>query len=203
MSNVYKKFKQTCENRGKSNGVEIGTLWKIAAHRKRNFPTLALLESDAFQLPLWKVERSFLFTFYSRFLQFSIRRSERKEKFNKLRSSIAKIWLFLRYRVCALSQFAKQIKNSFAEASPSEGAKEEKSFPFDLNGKTAELDQRELRSSSSDHIPFHFDTSSSSPRVVTPKFTSYKHMCGLRSFRTRNSPSKRTSLRWGDSCFCF
>lgn len=30
--------------------------------------------------------------------------------------------------------------------------------------------------------------------------SSQKHMCGLH-FRTRNSPSQKTSLRWGDSCF--
>lgn len=75
-----------------------------------------------------------------------------------------------------------------------------KSFPFDLKARTFfwfKKGKKSTKTFSGLSLEFF-----SLPRVVASKSTSYKHMCGLRSFRTRNSPSKRTSLRWGDSCFC-
>lgn len=136
--------------------MENETTWKIAAQRSDVFQPSRFSSQTRSSCRCGKSKEIFCSHFIRVSFSSVSEEVKEKEKSDKLRSSIAKIWLFLRSRVCALSQFAKQIKNSFAEASPSETAKEEKSFPFDLNGKTAELDQREHRGSSSDRISFHF-----------------------------------------------
>lgn len=204
---IFSKSFHSAWIKWKRNRMKINEYpWKSHTQQRVNFPTppsfsifRLVQESDAFQPPWWKVKEIFSSHFYR--VSFSF---QRKNFWGNQKN--------LLWKSCY--SFVPQYRN-FPRKASSRGREirkwkieEGRVKVFHLTSEerhceTSVQARQELCERVKFTFDFSFDWTPFLSRVLTPKFTSYKHMCGLRSLRTRNSPSKRTSLRWGDSCFCY